>query len=100
MLSTKISTAIAVAVSTGVLLTCTFVVTYLINDINSLYDDIITDLEEIRETNRDAWHNMMNMQQKAGNGNGDIRNLFEFRRIKRASSNCSKKIWGILITKL
>uniref|UniRef100_A0AC34GFT5 Nematode cuticle collagen N-terminal domain-containing protein n=1 Tax=Panagrolaimus sp. ES5 TaxID=591445 RepID=A0AC34GFT5_9BILA len=87
MLSTKINIAVAVVISTIVISTCAIVVTYLINDINSLYDDIITNLDEIRDINRDAWYNMMNMQQKSG-GSGS-RNIFEFRRIKRASSKCN-----------
>ena len=91
-MSAKASTAIAVLVSTSVIVTCGVVVSLLLNDINSLYDDILVDLDEIREINSDAWDNMMQMQAKGGKG--DIRNLFEFRRVKReterAPPKCSK----------
>ena len=94
MSATKTGTAVAVLVSTGVIVTCTVVVALLINDINALYDEVVLDLELVREVNRDAWDGMMELQQKKGPG--DIRNLFEFRRKKRQDgydnlpSQCSK----------
>ena len=94
MSTTKTGTAVAVLISTGVIVTCTVVVALLINDINALYDEITLDLELVREVNRDAWDGMMELQQKKGPG--DIRNLFEFRRKKRqgdydsAPAKCSK----------
>lgn len=88
-MSAKLSTGLAGLVSVGVIVVCTVAFALLINDINVLYDEIVSDLDSVRGINRDAWDGMMEIQRKKSAN--DVSNLFNSRRTKKdVSSNCSK----------
>ncbi|VDN38986.1 unnamed protein product [Gongylonema pulchrum] len=87
----RVNIAIASIVSGAVILTCIYTVALLVGQMNSLYDEVMNDMQQIKAINEDAWDGMMQLQARKSASTKKILQIQQFflgqiRRTKRELS--------------
>ncbi|VDN92184.1 unnamed protein product, partial [Brugia pahangi] len=86
--------SIASAISIIVVLTCVIALTHLVNDLNSLYDEIMSDTQEIKVINENTWNGMLQLRARKTSRNNTSRPIHQFflrRNLKAKRSFASQQ---------
>ena len=79
---TRAVVGLGIAGSAAVIFGSLIMVGYLFNDINNLYTEVITEMDEFRDLANDAWQGMMEFQRPAGKSQSDavFQSIFRIKR--------------------